>query len=196
MEKAGDVLSVVICDDDRFIVESIGSQLSASGFDVAGTASNGLDLIRICEERKPDIVIADIEMPLMNGIDAAGELTGRDLAKCVIMLTSFDDEGYISGAIENGASGYLTKPVDPGVLVPTIERCLKKSEELYEVNKRVANINKRIETRGTIERAQLLLMENHKMSEAEAYGYIKNLSKDRNTSMAKIAEMVIARYQD
>ena len=196
MKMARDGRSVVICDDDRFIVESISSQLTAAGFSVAGTASNGLDLIRICEETRPDIVIADIEMPLMNGIDAARELTGKDLTKCVIMLTSFDDAGYIQGAVESGAAGYLTKPVDPDVLVPTIERCLKKSEQLYEVNKKVANINKRIETRGIIEKAQLLLMENHGMSEAEAYGYIKNLSKERSTSMAEIADMVIARYGD
>ena len=196
MKMASDVLSVVICDDDRFIVESIENQLTDAGYSVLGTASNGLDLIKVCEQSRPDIVIADIEMPLMSGIDAAAELTGRNLAKCVIMLTSFDDDNYIQGAIASGASGYLTKPVDPSVLVPTIERCFEKSEQLYEVNKKVANINKRIETRGTIEKAQLLLMENHKMSESEAYGYIKNLSKERSTSMAKIAEIVIARYSD
>ncbi len=196
MKKAGDEVSVVICDDDRFVVESISSQLAAAGYTVVGTASNGLDLISVCEECRPDIVIADIEMPLMSGIDAARELTKENLAKCVIMLTSFDDSDYIQGAIESEASGYLTKPVDSGVLIPTIERCLEKSEQLYEMNKRVTNINKRIETRGIIEKAQLLLMENHGMAEAEAYGYIKNLSKERGTSMAKVAEMVIARYGD
>ena len=196
MKQASDEVSVVICDDGRFVVESISSQLAAAGYTVVGTASNGLDLISVCEECRPDIVIADIEMPLMSGIDAARELTKENLAKCVIMLTSFDDSDYIQGAIESGASGYLTKPVDSGVLIPTIERCLEKSEQLYEMNKRVTNINKRIETRGIIEKAQLLLMENHGMAEAEAYGYIKNLSKERGTSMAKIAEMVIARYGD
>lgn len=196
MKKTGDVSSVVICDDDRFIVESISSQLAGAGYTVLGTASNGLDLIRICEECRPDIVIADIEMPLMSGIDASKELTEKNLTKCVIMLTSFDDADYIQGAIDSGASGYLTKPVDSSVLVPTIERCLAKSEQLYEMNKKVTNINKRIETRGTIEKAQLLLMENHGMGEAEAYGYIKQLSKERGTSMAEIAEMVIARYSD
>ena len=85
MKKASDEVSVVICDDDRFVVESISSQLNAAGYAVAGTASNGLDLIRVCEECRPDIVIADIEMPLMSGIDAARELTDRNLAKCVIM---------------------------------------------------------------------------------------------------------------
>jgi len=124
MKKASDEVSVVICDDDRFVVESISNQLATAGYAVAGTASNGLDLIRVCEECRPDIVIADIEMPLMSGIDAARELTGRNLAKCVIMLTSFDDSNYIQGAIESGAAGYMTKPVDPGVLIPTMERSL------------------------------------------------------------------------
>ena len=64
------------------------------------------------------------------------------------------------------------------------------------MNKKIANINKRIETRGIIEKAQLLLMERHDLSEADAYGYIRNLSKERNTSMADIAEIVIAKYQD
>ena len=70
-----------------------------------------------------------------------------------------------------------------------------KSEELYEINKKMANISKRIETREIIEKAQLLLMEEHNMSEKDAYGYIRGLSKERNTSMADIAEIVIARTE-
>lgn len=194
MKKTKDGLTVVICDDDRFIVSSIREELDGSGYNVIGDAANGLELIRLCEQKKPDIVIVDIEMPVMGGIDAARELTGRSLTKCVIFLTSFDDEKYVQGAIETGASGYLTKPIAPDVLVPTIESCLRKSEELYEMNKKVANINKRIETRGIIEKAQLLLMENHGMSESDAYGYIKNLSKERNTSMADIAEIIAAKF--
>lgn len=194
MKTIKDGLSVAICDDDRYIVELIREQLGTAGCIVVGEASNGLDLIRLCEKARPDIVIADIEMPVMNGIDAARELTDRDLTKCVIMLTSFDDADYIQGAIDAGASGYLAKPVDPDVLIPTIESCLRKSEQLYEANKKLANINKRIETRGTIEKAQLLLMEQHGLNEADAYAYIKNLSKERGVSMAEIAEIVVAKY--
>ena len=114
----------------------------------------------------------------------------------MILLTSFDDAEYIQGAIDAGASGYLTKPIESDVLIPTIESCFRKSEELYEINKKVANINKRIETREIIEKAQLILMEKHNMSEADAYGYIKGLSKERNTSMAEIAEIVIAKSNE
>lgn len=194
MKAARDGLKVVVCDDDKFIIDLIRKELEPAGYSIAGEASNGLDLIRVCEEVRPDIVIADIEMPTMNGIDATRELTGRNLAKCVIMLTSFDDYDYISGAIEAGASGYLAKPVKKDVLIPTIENCLKKSEQLYEAGKKLKNINKRIETRGIIDKAQLLLMEQHNLNEADAYAYIRNLSKDRGVAMAEIAEMVIAKY--
>ena len=195
MKNTRDGLSVIICDDDRFIVSSLKEQLEGSEYQVIGEAANGLDLVRLCEKEKPDIVIVDIEMPVMNGIDATRELVEKNLAKCVILLTSFDDEKYIEGAIETGASGYITKPVEQDVLIPTIESCFRKSEELYEVRKKVQNINKRIETRGIIEKAQLILMENHGMSESDAYGYIRNLSKERNTSMADVAEIIIAKYK-
>ena len=187
MKKTKDGLRVIICDDDRFIVSTIRGQLEGSGYKVVGEASNGLDLIRLCEKEKPDIVVVDIEMPVMSGIEATKELTA--------LLTSFDDATYIQGAIDAGASGYLTKPIRSEVLVPTLESCLMKSEELYEINRKMANISKRIETREIIEKAQLLLMEEHNMSEADAYGYIRRLSKERNTSMADIAEIVIARAE-
>lgn len=196
MHKTNDGLTIIICDDDRFIVNSIRDQLEGSGYRIIGEASNGLYLIRLCEEEKPDIVVVDIEMPVMSGIEATRELTERNLTKCVILLTSFDDAEYIQGAINAGASGYLTKPIESDVLIPTIESCFRKSEELYEINKKVANINKRIETREIIEKAQLILMEKHNMSEADAYGYIKGLSKERNTSMAEIAEIVIAKSNE
>ena len=196
MKATKNGLTIIICDDDRFIVSSIRKQLEESAYDVIGDAANGLDLIRLCEKEKPDIVIVDSEMPVMSGIEATKELLGRNLAKCVVMLTSYDDEKYVQGAIDAGASGYLTKPIEQGVLIPTLERCLEKSEELYEINKKVANINKRIETRGIIEKAQLILMENHNMSEADAYSYIRSLSRERNTSMADIAEIVIAKANE
>lgn len=196
MKATKNGLTIIICDDDRFIVSSIRKQLEESAYDVIGDAANGLDLIRLCEKEKPDIVIVDIEMPVMSGIEATKELLGRNLAKCVVMLTSYADEKYVQGAIDAGASGYLTKPIEQGVLIPTLERCLEKSEELYEISKKVANINKRIETRGIIEKAQLILMENHNMSEADAYSYIRSLSKERNTSMADIAEIVIAKANE
>lgn len=196
MKATKNGLTIIICDDDRFIVSSIRKQLEESAYDVIGDAANGLDLIRLCEKEKPDIVIVDIEMPVMSGIEATRELLERNLAKCVVMLTSYDDEKYVQGAIDAGASGYLTKPIEQGVLIPTLERCLEKSEALYEISKKVANINKRIETRGIIEKAQLILMENHNMSEADAYSYIRSLSKERNTSMADIAEIVIAKANE
>ena len=188
-------LTVVVCDDDTFIIKSLRDLLDGTRYDVIGDASNGLDLVRLCREKNPDIVIVDIEMPVMDGITATKDLTENNLTKCVIVLTSFDDAEYIKGAIDTGAAGYLTKPISPDVLIPTIESCLRKSRDLYEMNKKVANINKRIETRGIIEKAQLLLMERHDLSEADAYGYIRSLSKERNTSMADIAEIIIAKYQ-
>lgn len=194
MGKETEAKTVIVADDDRFIVDAARELLEGSSFKVTGEAANGLDLIKACEEKRPDIVLADIEMPVMDGIQAAEELISRNLTKCVVMLTSFDDEKYVEGAIEAGAAGYLTKPLEKEVLIPTLKSCFRKSVEMYDMNKKVANISKRIETRSVIEKAQLLLMEKHEMSEGDAYIHIKALSKERNTSMAEIAEMVIAKY--
>ena len=188
--------SVVIADDDRFIVDSLESYLKGTEYVVAGTCANGLDLVKMCEEKKPDIVIADIEMPVMDGIEATKKLVEENLAKCVIVLTSFDDEKYVHGAIDSGAAGYLTKPLSKDVLVPTIAAAFRQSVELYDASKKVSNINKRLETREIIEKAKLTLMEKESLSEEDAYRMIKEMSKERKRSMAEISEIILAKYGD
>lgn len=104
------IARVVVVDDQRLICESIAALLDLQpGIAVVGTAADGVEAIEVVERVKPDVVLMDVRMPRMDGVAAAAELA-RIAPECrVVMLTTFDDERYVRGALRAGASGYLLK---------------------------------------------------------------------------------------
>jgi AmiR/NasT family two-component response regulator len=186
-------LKTIIADDDAFIVRTLREYLEEAGYEVEDTASNGIELINKCRTLKPDLVFVDIMMPQMDGIEAAKVITGERLAKCVIVLTSFDDSESAAKAAEAGASGYMTKPVNRDILVPTIESAMKSSSQFFELNKKIANADKRLETFEVIEKAKLMIMERYAVDEETAYENIRETSRKSNISMAEVAEIIISR---
>jgi response regulator NasT len=186
-------LRTIIADDDAFIVRDLKKYLEEAGYSVEDTAPNGVELVKKCREIKPDIVFVDIMMPQMDGIQAAKKITSERLAKCVIVLTSFDDSESAAKAAEAGASGYMTKPVNRDILVPTIESAMKSSSEFFEINRKIANADKRLETFEIVEKAKLLIMERYSVDEETAYENIRETSRKSNISMAEVAEIIISR---
>ena len=193
MKNSKSTLKTVIADDDRFLLRDLKDCLIEAGYEVEGEAHNGLEMVKLCSELKPDIAIVDIKMPLMDGMTATGKIVSGGLAKCVIVLTSFDDSETVDRAIEAGASGYMTKPLDKNLLVPTIESAMKSSAEFFEMRKKIANVNKRVENREIIEKAKLMLMNRYSVSETQAYDNMREISRKHKMSMAEVAEIIISR---
>ena len=108
-QKDGDV-RVVVVDDQRLIRESIAALLDVQpGITVVGTAGDGEAAVELVAQLDPDVVLMDVRMPVLDGLDALAELRRRDERTRVVMLTTFDDEGYVVRALKAGASGYLLK---------------------------------------------------------------------------------------
>ncbi|MEP9395031.1 MULTISPECIES: ANTAR domain-containing response regulator [Gordonia] len=181
---------VLVAEDDSLIRMDLIEMLREEGYDVVGEAPNGQAAVDLTEKLSPDLVIMDIKMPVRDGIDAAAEIASKRLAP-VVMLTAFSQRDFIEKAREAGAMAYLVKPFTKADLVPAIEVAVSRYQELRELEKEVASMADRLETRKLVERAKGLLMEKQSLSEPEAFKWIQRAAMDRRTTMKAVAQVVV-----
>lgn len=186
---------VIIADDDVEIRNEICRILKGSAYVIVAETGNGLELVKLCKEKKPDLVIADIQMPTMNGMEAARQIIEEELSRCVIMLTSYADSFFVQECVDVGVTEYLTKPVDSKILVLTMDRAMEKSRELYLKRREMNKLVRRKKSQSILDRAKLLLMENRGMSEEEAYLFLKNMGKRKQITLEEVARIVIAKMR-
>lgn len=187
--------TIVIVDDEPITRMDTREILEANGYDVVGEASDGFEAIEVCKKYNPSLVLMDIDMPLLDGIKASKVLTKEKLVGGVILLTAFEDKKYIEMAKEVGAFGYMIKPVNEKVFIPTVEMCLSKAEEFDELKEDYDKINNKLNDRKLIEKAKGILVKQLNSNENDAYNRIRKLSMDRRTTMAEIAKIIIVGYE-
>ncbi|EON32977.1 MULTISPECIES: ANTAR domain-containing response regulator [Gordonia] len=181
---------VLVAEDDSLIRMDLIEMLREEGYDVVGEAPNGQVAVELTESLSPDLVIMDIKMPVRDGIDAATEIAEKRLAP-VVMLTAFSQRDFIDKARDAGAMAYLVKPFTKADLVPAIEVAVSRYQELKQLEREVATMNERLETRKLVERAKGLLMEKQALSEPEAFKWIQRAAMDRRTTMKAVAQVVV-----
>lgn len=185
----------VIADDEPLIKMDIREILELNGYGVAGEASDGFDAVELCRLYRPDFVIMDIRMPLLDGLKAAEIIHKEKIAKCVLLLTAFSDKSIASKASKANVMGYLVKPVDENALIPAIEIALHKYNEMEHINKEYEKTKKALESRVTVDRAKGILMDKRGMSEMAAYHYIRKVAMDKECTIAQVAQMIILSSQ-
>lgn len=187
---------IVIADDEPITRMDIREILEDAGYDVVGDVSDGFDAIEICRKLKPDLVLMDIKMPLLDGISAAKVINKEELVDSIILLTAYSDKNFIDKAKDVGVIGYLVKPVNEKSLLPAVEIALNKGREIKKIKKEIKNVNDKLNARKIIEKAKGILMEKHKLTEQEAYDKIRTLSMNKRTSMREIAEAILLCHQN
>ncbi|GAP64189.1 response regulator NasT [Ardenticatena maritima] len=185
---------VVIADDESIIRMDLKEMLTSLGYLVVGEASNGRDAVRLARELKPDIVIMDIKMPDMDGIEAARILTEERIAP-VVLLTAFSQRDLIEQAKEAGVVGYLIKPFRESDLTPVIEVAMERFREFRELEEQVQDLKEALETRKLVDRAKGILMDRDGLKEAEAFRRIQKMSMNTRRPMREIAEAIILTYE-
>ncbi len=182
---------VVIADDDVIIRLDIREALEFQGYEVVGEASDGIDAVELCSTLKPDVILLDVKMPVMDGLTAAKLIAqaGGDVA--VIMMTAYNDKQFVDKAGDFGALGYLVKPIDEKSLTPTIEIALRRRKELTELKIAVAGQEKKLEERKIIEKAKGILIKNNSITEDEAYKYLRTVSMNKRKSIVEVAKIII-----
>ena len=191
----GTPIRVVIADDEPITKMDLNELLSEAGYEVVGEASDGFDAVEICRKKHPDLVLMDIKMPLLDGLAAAKIIRSDNLAETVMMMTAYSEREFVEQAKDCGVGGYLVKPIDEKSLIPNIEVAVNRSREIGKLRKDIEKVNGRLESRAVTEKAKGLLMEQQKMTEQEAYDYIRKLSQTKHLSMKRVAEMILTKSE-
>jgi response regulator NasT len=181
---------VVIAEDEALIRMDLAEMLQEEGYEVVGQAANGEDAVKLAAEHRPDLVILDVKMPVLDGISAAERIGAEKIAP-VLMLTAFSQRELVERARDAGAMAYLVKPFSKADLVPAIEMATTRYEELRALENEVADLAARFETRKLVDRAKGLLQAQLGMTEPEAFRWIQKTSMDRRLTMREVAQAVI-----
>ncbi len=171
-------LRIVVAEDEAIIRLDLAEMLGEVGYQVVGQASNGEQAVALTREHHPDLVIMDVKMPVLDGISAAEQL-GKERIAPVIMLTAFSQKELVERARDAGVMAYIVKPFTRDDLAPAIDI-------------EVADLGERLETRKAVDRAKGILMQQLKLSEAEAFRWIQKTAMDRRLGMKEVADAVIA----
>ncbi len=182
---------VVIAEDEALIRLDLKEMLQEDGYEVVGEAGDGETAVRLAGEQRPDLVILDVKMPVLDGISAAERISAERIAP-VVILTAFSQRELVQRATDAGAMAYLVKPFSKSDLAPAIEMAVSRYTELRALEAEVAGLQDRLETRKLVDRAKGLLQEANGWSEPEAFRWIQKTSMDRRLTMRAVAEAVVA----
>ncbi|MGC5051992.1 ANTAR domain-containing response regulator [Micromonospora sp. DT48] len=182
---------VLIAEDEALIRLDLAEMLAEEGYEVVGEAGDGEAAVRLAEELKPDLVILDIKMPIMDGLAAAERIAGARIAP-VIILTAFSQRDLVERARAAGAMAYLVKPFQKSDLVPAVEIALSRYAEIAALEAEVAGLNDRLEVRKAVERAKGALMTTYNMSEPQAFKWIQRTAMDHRMTMKEVSERILA----
>ncbi|MEZ0363232.1 ANTAR domain-containing response regulator [Mycobacterium sp. pUA109] len=181
---------VLIAEDETLIRMDLAEMLREEGYDVVGEAGDGQEAVDLAEQLKPDLVIMDVKMPRRDGIDAASEIASKRIAP-IVVLTAFSQRDLVERAREAGAMAYLVKPFSISDLIPAIELAVGRFSEIAALEREVASLSERLETRKLVERAKGLLQAKQGLTEPEAFKWIQRAAMDQRTTMKRVAEVVV-----
>ena len=186
---------VVIAEDEALIRLDLKEMLEEEGYTVVGEAGDGEQAVELAREHKPDLVILDVKMPKLDGISAAEKIAEESIAP-VLMLTAFSQRDLVERARDAGAMAYLVKPFSKSDVVPAIEMAVSRFAELRALEKEVADLSQRLETRKLVDRAKSVLQTEYGLTEPAAFRWIQKTSMDRRLTMQAVAQAVLDEVQE
>ena len=188
MNNQKEKVRVLVAEDETIIRLDLVEMLTEAGYVVVAQAENGAIAIELAKEFKPDLAILDVKMPVVDGITAAEQII--PIAP-VLMLTAFSQRELVERARDAGVMAYVVKPFSLDDLIPAIEIAISRHRQMKQLEKEVADVYERLETRKVIDRAKGILMKAMNLSEPESYSWIQRTAMDRRISMKAVAEAVI-----
>lgn len=183
-------LRIVIADDEPDMREYFQHVLPRLGHTVIGAARDGRELVELCRTAKPDLVITDIKMPEMDGIDAAVQIC-QDRPIPVILVSAHQDASLIERAELDHIMAYLVKPIKQGDLAPSIAIAARRFEQFTTLRQEAADLRQALADRKVIEKAKGILMKKGGLDESEAFRRLQKLASDKNRKLVEIASVLI-----
>lgn len=188
---------VVIAEDEALIRLDLKEMLEEPGqeaYVVVGEASDGDTAVKLAAELRPDLVIMDVKMPVLDGISAAEQISARRLAP-VVILTAFSQRDLVQRASSAGAMAYLVKPFTKADLIPAIEIAVSRFAEVDALQTEVTDLRDRLEMRKLLDRAKGVLQAARGITEPEAFRWIQKTSMDRRMTMRALAQEILDEHQ-
>jgi AmiR/NasT family two-component response regulator len=181
---------VVVAEDEPLIRLDIVEMLQSEGYEVVAEAGNGEQAVELAKEHRPDVVLMDVKMPVMDGITAAATLAEEHVAP-VVLLTAFSQRELVERAQEAGAMAYVVKPFTNADLIPAMEIAISRGEQITALAAEISDLQEQFETRKLVDRAKSRLMSQLGLSEPDAFRWVQKTSMDRRLSMRQVAEAVL-----
>ena len=181
---------VVIAEDEALIRLDLKEMLEEEEYEVVGEAGDGETAVKLAVSQRPDLVILDVKMPVLDGLSAAEQIAEQRIAP-VVILTAFSQRDLVERARDAGAMAYLVKPFTKADLVPAIEMAVSRFHEARALEDEVVTLRDRLEVRKLLDRAKGLLQSQHGLTEPEAFRWIQKTSMDRRIGMREVAQAVL-----
>jgi two-component system, response regulator PdtaR len=184
-------MRVLVAEDDPLIALGLVERLRSLGHDPIGPARDGEEAIALASTDPPDLYLFDIEMPNVDGLEAATQLAAAGLRRPVVVVTGIDDPDLIERSIASGVSAYLTKPVDSRELHAAIDLAAARHAEFQALESEVDRAQQALEDRKVVERAKGLLMTGLGLSEQDAFRRLQLAARERNLRLADVARRIV-----
>jgi two-component system, response regulator PdtaR len=189
-ESPVESLRIVVADDESIIRLDLKETLRKLGHDVVGEAGDGRRAVELARQLRPDLVVLDIKMPEMDGIDAAKLIAEEKIAP-VLLVTAYSQLDLINRARDAGVFGYVVKPFQESDLLPAIQIAIARFQEYMEISQQAKTLEEQLETRKLVDRAKGILMDKHGLKEQDAYRRIQQQSMNMRRTMREVAEAII-----
>ena len=183
-------MRVLVAEDEALIRMDLVEMLEEEGYVVVGQAADGGAAVAMATDLRPDLVLLDVKMPVLDGLSAAEQIVAARIAP-VVILTAFSQRDLVERAREAGVMAYLVKPFQKQDLLPAIEMAASRFSELVTLEREVGDLTGRLEARKLVDRAKGVLQAEHAMSEPEAFRFLQRRSMDTRRSMRAVAQDVL-----
>jgi two-component system, response regulator PdtaR len=184
-------MKILVADDDPIIGMGLAARLRALGHEPIGPAGDGAQAVALAKETLPDLYLFDIEMPVVDGLEASRQLTEAGLRRPVVVVTGVADPTLVERSIASGVSAYLTKPIDARELHAAIELAAARQAEFQALEAEVDRAQQALEDRKLVERAKGLLMSALHLSEQDAFRRLQLTARERNLRLADVAARIV-----
>jgi len=184
-------MRVLVAEDDPLVARGLVERLGSLGHDPVGPALDGAQAVVLARETAPDLYLFDVEMPSLDGLEAARQLAADGLRRPVVIVTGVDDPGLIERSIASGVSAYLTKPVDTRELQAALALAAARHAEFEALEAEVDRAQQALEDRKVVERAKGLLMSALNLTEQDAFRRLQRTARERNLRLVEVARTIV-----
>ena len=184
-------MKILIAEDDPVIALGLAERVRSLGHEALGPAADGAEAVALARAETPDLYLFDIEMPNLDGLEAAHQLAAEGLRRPVVVITGVEDESLVERSIESGVGAYLTKPVDTRELQAALALSAARQLEFEQLEAEVDRAQQALEDRKLVERAKGLLMSALDLSEHDAFRRLQLTARERNLKLVEVAARIV-----